>query len=172
MVKLVIPCKDYLASYIEAREEYTKNKVSTYRFSDPAACDIFEKFENYRLERNLPSNRVGEDKYWLVEEDTKYFIGEISIRHKLNDALMLRGGHIGYGVRFSEWNKGYGTLMLSLALKKAKELKLERVLITCNDDNYASAKVMEKNGFILADKVNVEEDGIMFLTRRYWKTLQ
>ena len=84
----------------------------------------------------------------------------------------MRGGHIGYGVRFSEWNKGYGTLMLSLALKKAKELKLERVLITCNDDNYASAKVMEKNGFTLADKVNVEEDGIMYLTRRYWKTLQ
>ncbi|MBQ5513914.1 MAG: uroporphyrinogen-III synthase, partial [Bacteroidales bacterium] len=27
------------------------------------------------------------------------------------NALAQRGGHIGYGVRYSEWNRGYGTKM-------------------------------------------------------------
>ena len=45
---------------------------------------------------------------------------KISIRHRLTDDLKRYGGHIGYDVRYSEWNKGYGTLMLRLALEKAK----------------------------------------------------
>lgn len=89
----------------------------------------------------------------------------------MNDALLQRGGHIGYGVRYSEWNRGYGTKMLALALEKAKELHISSVLITCNDDNIASARVMEKNGFVLKDKTVVSEDGSDLLTRRYWKTI-
>ena len=63
--------------------------------------------------------------------------------------------------------------MLQLALEIAKEMNLSRVLITCNDNNIASARVMEKNGFVLEDKVLVysEEDGKEILTRRYWKTI-
>ena len=70
---------------------------------------------------DLPENRVGQTNYWLVDDEKGYFIGEVGIRHKLNDALLKRGGHIGYGIRYSEWNKGYGTKMLELALEKAKE---------------------------------------------------
>ena len=84
---------------------------------------------------------------------------------------MQRGGHIGYGVRYSEWNKGYGTRMLALALERAKALGLSRVLITCNDDNLASARVMEKNGFTLEDTIPVTRDGETILTWRYWKTI-
>lgn len=118
-----------------------------------------------------PPNRVGEDKFWLVDEEKRYFIGEIAIRHQLNDALAQRGGHIGYGVRYSEWNRGYGTKMLALALEKAKEIHISPVLITCNDDNLASARVMEKNGFVLGDIIIVSADGEDHLTRRYWKTI-
>ena len=61
--------------------------------------------------------------------------------------------------------------MLALALEKAKERGISPVLITCNDDNLASARVMEKNGFTLEDKVIVFIDGEPVLTRRYWKTI-
>ena len=167
MIRLIIPTEEYLRSYIEAQEEYYKHHVTTYYFTDPTSCDIFEKFDNYRNERNLKPDRVGEDKFWLVDDEKAYFIGEIAVRHRLNEALLQRGGHIGYGVRYSEWNKGYGTRMLALALERAKELGIPRVLITCNDDNPASARVMEKNGFTLEDKVLVTRDGETILTRRY-----
>ena len=171
MIRLIIPTEEYLRSYIEAQEEYDKHHVTTYHFTDPASCDIFEKFDNYRNERDLKPDRVGEDKFWLVDDEKAYFIGEIAVRHRLNEALLQRGGHIGYGVRYSEWNKGYGTRMLALALERAKALGIPRVLITCNDDNPASARVMEKNGFTLEDKILVARDGEELLTRRYWKTI-
>ncbi len=171
MTKLIIPNEKYLASYTDARCEYAVHGISTYSFTDASSCDIFEKFDRYRAERDLPADRVGEDKYWLVDDEKTYFIGEIAIRHRLNDALLERGGHIGYGVRFSEWNRGYGTRMLSMALEKAKEMQLSRVLITCNDDNLASARVIEKNGFVLENRTIVIRDGQSLPTRRYWKEL-
>ncbi|MBR6051706.1 MAG: GNAT family N-acetyltransferase [Clostridia bacterium] len=85
--------------------------------------------------------------------------------------MAQRGGHIGYGVRYSEWNRGYGTKMLALALDKAKEMHISPVLITCNDDNLASARVIEKNGFTLENKIIVFKDGKDFLKRRYKKTI-
>ena len=90
---------------------------------------------------------------------------------RAGEALAQRGGHIGYGVRYSEWNHGYGTQMLAMALEKAKEMRISPVLITCNDDNIASARVMEKNGFTLRDKITVSRDGKDLLTRQYWKTI-
>ena len=171
MIKLIEPNEIYLQSYKEAYEEYVDNNVSTYSFTDTSSCDIFAKFDRYKNEYDLPPGRVGEDKYWLVDDEKTYFIGEVSIRHRLNDALAKRGGHIGYGVRYSEWNRGYGTKMLSMALEKAKEMQISPVLITCNDDNLASARVMEKNDFVLGDKILVSIDGEERLTRRYWKSV-
>jgi predicted acetyltransferase len=171
MIKLIVPNEDYLRSYIEAYDEYVENNVSTYSFTDASACDIFTRFDRYRNERELPPDRVGEDKLWLVDDEKCCFIGEIAVRHRLNDALAQRGGHIGYGVRYSEWNRGYGTKMLELALEKAKEMHISPVLITCNDDNLASARVMEKNGFVLGDIIIVSIDGEDRPTRRYWKTI-
>ncbi len=103
----------------------------------------------------------------MVDEEKNYFIGEVSIRHKLNDALTHCGGHIGYGVRFSEWNKGYGTTLLRLALQKAKERGLTQIMITCNDDNLGSAKVMENNGIVLQDRIENIVYGKTIVTRRY-----
>ena len=172
MITLIIPHEKYLKSYMEAYDEYQFMGVRTYAMTDARACNIFEKYDNYRHARNLKHDRVGADFYWLVDDEKDYFIGEITIRHTLTDALRLRGGHIGYCIRFSEWNKGYGTMMLRLGLEKARARGLEKVLITCNDDNYGSAKVMENNGFVLADKVACIVDSRPVLTRRYWKDIR
>ncbi len=170
MIRLIEPCETYLSSYTEACDEYMR-MGDACPFTDPRTCDLLAKFDKYRHERNLPANRVGSSYYWLVDDEQQRFLGEISIRHRLNDTLRRYGGHIGYGVRRSEWNKGYGTLMLSLALPHAKALGIDRALITCDDDNPGSARVMEKNGFILGDKVDNIVKGKAVLTRRYWKTL-
>ena len=171
MLKLIIPCEKYLASYAEACDEYASKGIEDYTFTDPRSVDVLRKFDDYHCERNLKPNRVGADFYWLVEEENSRFIGEITIRHRLNEALERIGGHIGYGVRVTEQGKGMGTLMLKLALDKAKEMGLTQVLITCDDDNIASFRVMEKNGCTLMDKVQNNINGRTVLTRRYVRTL-
>jgi predicted acetyltransferase len=77
------------------------------------------------------------------------------------------GGHIGYGIRPSARGRGLATWALRSALPHASELRLEKVLITCNDTNLASARVIEKAGGVLEDVRHTE----LGLTRRYWITL-
>ena len=171
MLHLIQPCSIYLPSYIAAYDEYVTHGINSYAFGDARTTDILAKFEDYRLERHLKPNRVGADYYWLVDDALHRFLGEITVRHRLTPDLEKYAGHIGYGVRYTEWGKGYGTLMLQLALEKAKAMGLEHVLGTCDDDNYGSARVMEKCGFALQDKIENIVDGQTVTTRRYWKTL-
>jgi predicted acetyltransferase len=44
---------------------------------------------------------------------------------------------------------GYGTAILTLALPAARALGLARVLVTCDEDNLASHKIIERNGGLL-----------------------
>lgn len=169
-MRLVYPNKKYLKSYNEAFQEYKENNVSTYSLEDPNQVDVVKKYYNYRNNINLKPGRVPQTTYWLV--DAGKFIGEISIRHYLNDALKTIGGHIGYGIRCSEWGKGFGTKILKLGLKKAKLMGLEKVLITCNDDNYGSAKVIENNGGVLENILEIENEGKTIRKRRYWIELK
>ena len=172
MIRLIEPCEEYLASYTEAFDEYEGYpRAAGNPFNDPRKVDLLAKYERYRRAIDLPAGYVGSSAYWLVDEESGRFLGELSIRHSLTERLLRYGGHIGYAVRLGEWNRGYGTLMLRLALPHAKALGITRCLITCDDDNHASARVMEKNGFTLGDKLPNSIDGRAILTRRYWKEL-
>lgn len=165
-MRLVYPSKKYLKSYQEAFEEYSQHNITTYAFDDVNQIDVVKKCYDYRNGLNLKPNRVAQTTYWLVDGDK--FIGEIGIRHTLNEFLLQYGGHIGYGVRYCCWGQGYGTKMLSLALKKAKRMGLSKVLVTCDSDNYASAKVIENNNGKLENIVDNVIDGKPVQTKRYW----
>jgi len=82
-------------------------------------------------------------------------IGATNIRHTLNDFLRREGGHIAYGIRPSRRKKGFGTILLGLALKKAKALGIDPVLLICDKDNPFSAAVIKKNGGILDSESEV-----------------
>lgn len=165
-MKLILPDPAYLEEYRKAVQEYEENNINDYGFSNPDEMDIFDKFLRYRTGKNLKPGRVKQTTYWLIDENQ--FVGEIGIRPVLNDVLLNYGGNIGYGIRCSKWGKGYGTKMLALALKEAKKMGLKRVLITCDDINYGSAKVIENNGGVLENIVENNIDGEIIHTRRYW----
>jgi predicted acetyltransferase len=55
-------------------------------------------------------------------------------------------------------------LMLSMALPIAKELEINKALITCDKNNAGSAKTIINNGGVLENEV-IEEGEI---TQRYW----
>ena len=86
---------------------------------------------------------------WWVDGDE--YVGRMSIRHELNDWLREVGGHIGYDVRRSRRREGHATAMLRAALAVARDLGIEQALLTCDDDNLASRKVIERNGGVLED---------------------
>jgi predicted acetyltransferase len=121
-----------------------------------------ETLNQFSEGRDLPEGMV-QDTFLLAEVDGE-IVGRISIRHALNDFLFNYGGHIGYMVRPGFRMKGYASEMLRQALLLAKNIGLAKVLITCNDDNIGSIKVIEKHGGVLEN--TVDENG--HLLRRYW----
>ncbi|OAB38358.1 GNAT family N-acetyltransferase [Paenibacillus glacialis] len=98
---------------------------------------------------NLESYLVPQTIYWLYIDG--YPSGYGKLRHYLNDKLLERGGHIGYVIRPSCRNKGYGILILRELLSKASEMKIENVLLTCDEVNMPSRKIIEANSGVLTE---------------------
>lgn len=97
--------------------------------------------------------------------DRGIIVGAANIRYQLNDWLQKVGGHVGYGVRRSERGKGYATTILKYALEELRNDFVEYALITCDEDNFGSAKVIERNGG-KEDKPYISES--QNVTKRYW----
>lgn len=128
----------------------------------------FEELKKRSCEDTVPKGLVPSSTYLGVREKDNYIVGMIDIRHYLNEYLTQVGGHIGYGVRKTERNKGYAKQMLKLALEKCKELKIKKVLITCDEDNIASEKVILSANAKLEDIRNVDGEN----KKRFWIDLQ
>ncbi len=113
--------------------------------------------------RALPDGWVPDSRFWLIDDDE--FVAKVDIRHRLTEALRLRGGHIGYAVRPTARRRGYGRTVLSLALRPCRDLGLRRILVTCDTTN-ESRRIIEANGGILEDIVEVRDRAVP--TMRYW----
>jgi predicted acetyltransferase len=104
---------------------------------------------------------------FLVADVEGALVGRVSIRHELNDYLARVGGHIGYGVRPRHRRRGFATEILRQALVVARAEGVEPVLVTCDEDNLASATVIERVGGSL-EGVSPGPNGVPM--RRYWIT--
>lgn len=102
--------------------------------------------------------------FFAYDRERDILVGAVDIRHSLNEALLLDGGHIGDGVRPSERRKGYATAMIALALDECRKLGIEKVLMVCNKENTGSAKSIQNNGGVLENEINVEGETV----QRYW----
>ncbi|NHC22245.1 GNAT family N-acetyltransferase [Nocardioides sp. IC4_145] len=127
-------------------------------------ADLLEQYERERLGLDLPEGRV--PAVFLVAEVDGALVGRTSIRFALNDWLAAYGGHVGYGVRPAHRRRGHATEMLRQSLVLARAGGVDRVLVTCDDDNIGSAAVIERCGGRLEDVV--EEPGARVRKRRYW----
>jgi predicted acetyltransferase len=93
----------------------------------------------------------------------------MSLRHSLDDPagfLRLAGGHIGYAVRPAHRRQGYATEILRQSLTLATGRGIDPALVTCDDNNVASAAVIERCGGVLDGIVTDPKTGAP--KRRYW----
>lgn len=163
--RLARPQERFKASYIEGVWEYISEKrtvswhpeILRRRFDE--YLRVLQQAESEPLAGMVPASR-----FWLISADNRY-LGDVDVRHHLNEALSRFGGHIGYKIRPSERRKGYGKLICRLGIQEARKLGIGDILITCDDDNIGSCKIIEANGGQLQDKIDNDR---AVLTRRYW----
>ncbi|MFO8013503.1 MAG: GNAT family N-acetyltransferase [Phycisphaerae bacterium] len=170
---LVEACEAHLEAYLDFVRAYLPAEDNAFmrrRFEqwlrDPPAA--LARARAFARGRNLPDGFVPETTYWLLR-DGRRVVARSSLRHRLTPHLEHEGGHIGYGVLPSERGKGYGTAVCRLTLERGRDMGLGRVLITCDADNAASARIIEKNGGVLEDeRLSVQTGKVK---RRYWVDL-
>jgi predicted acetyltransferase len=130
--------------------------------------DWQEKLRAYNSEETVPEGKVPATQFLSVNEENRV-VGMLDLRHRLNEFLMQRGGHIGYSVHPDFRRQGIATRQLALGLEEAKKRGLTRVLITCDQDNIGSARTIQKNGGVLENEVFDPYDKT--LVQRYWVEL-
>jgi len=168
-VKLVNPEKKHHEMVEDFIVEFFKYKSSFHGFDrlieTASYQDWLTYIEKQKNENQIEESRVAAESLFATSKEEDIIIGIVNIRYRLNEYLNNFGGHIGISIRPKYRNKGLGTEVLRLTLDRCKELNIEKVLITCNKSNQPSAKMIKKNGGVLAGEI-IEEDGNII--QRYW----
>lgn len=157
-------------------EESFKSAVAEFGNDVPPWEFAFEfnpdgDFSSYVIKVNNWSKGIGVPEgfvpnSYLVGVVNGRIIGRLSLRHTLNEFLRSYGGHIGYGVIPSQRGKGYATEMLRRALPICADLGIDQALVSCDVDNIASQKVIERNGGIFDSVTNLAD--LKVQKRLYW----
>jgi predicted acetyltransferase len=145
-------------------EEWKEHEVP----SSPSRLFSWESFEEFLQNINI-DREIGRlpwvpaSLFFLIEDQK--ILWAISIWYHTNHPNLIEWwSHISYGIRPNERWKWYAKEMLRLGLIEAKKIWINIICITCDDDNIASAKVIEANGWIF-ERFS-EKDGKKW--RRYW----
>ena len=171
-LELVFPTKEMKRDIEEYMQEFYDNGDKVAGIGGLDRIKDFDtwlnKIQKDILPQTIETGKVPATLYFSVRKADKRIVGNLQIRHRLNEKLLRYGGHIGDSVRPSERRKGYATEQIRLALLKCKELGIDRVLMDCDKNNIGSAKAIQNNGGILENEVYVEDE----LVQRYWISLK
>jgi predicted acetyltransferase len=168
-IDLVVPDAQLGDSYraLVAEFEAAGGKLVPFVLAFDASdlCAMLARLDDCARGIGLPDGFVPHSTFWLVEDGT-HVVGVSNIRHALTPSLLREGGHIGYGIRPSARGRGLGNEILRRSLRRAHELGIRDVLVTCAADNVASARVIRHSGGVLESQAFVpERDEIV---QRYW----
>lgn len=175
MPELVPPTALVHASFLAAMEEFAAEgraapgdqtmvgreiREHARRWADPAVFgDYVRWLRDQALEDSpRPAGYVPSTTLWWVSGAE--YLGRIAIRHRLTPYLRDYAGHIGYDIRRSARRRGHATAMLAAALPVVATLGIDPVLVTCDEDNVGSRKVIVANRGVLEDQRGIK--------LRYW----
>jgi predicted acetyltransferase len=163
-IVLIRPTVSLAGDFQRLAEEHLAHGDRRYENAAQDVPAFIQLCEVNEAGRNLQPGWVPQSTFWLVRNRER-ILGCSRLRHALTPFLSNEGGHIGYDIRPSERGKGYGSVLLRLTLHKARELGLTEVLVTADEVNVASWKVIERSGGRREEGRFMGTNGPL---RRYW----
>ncbi|MFZ6035928.1 MAG: GNAT family N-acetyltransferase [Patescibacteria group bacterium] len=159
MLRLEVIHERHRRAYLEAAKEFFDQPEPDADFFYELAHDDFtevvRRYHNRARGIDLPPAYAQEYKYLLMDGDV--VVGRGGIRPEPNDEHMRSHGHIGYVIRPSCRNRGYGTAALTLLLRRSAELGIREPIIVCKPDNHASLNIIKKMGGAFLDTVTLPD---------------
>lgn len=145
-LRLVQPAAEHKKAVLDFQKEFLD---SGERISGGVGLEKMDSYEKWLQHKYPPHYGQVDEAVFLAVNDENEVVGISDIRLQNNDFILMFAGQIGYSVRPSQRKKGYATEILRLTLKQAALLGFKEILITCNEPNIASSRVIEKNHGIL-----------------------
>lgn len=146
-IKLIKPNEHYKISFLNYIKEIKKSGSETYELYKDAEEDFklyIEKLKKIELGVGLPKGWVPSSSYWLIDSRCEV-LGVIRIRHRVDNDYLKTIGHIGYEIKMTRRKKGNGSQILKMGLLEARKLGITNILITCDEKNIGSVRIIEKN---------------------------
>ena len=169
MIDLILPTELNRADVLGFYDEFEKSGGTCIGFANHNDYDLWlQGMRNRKDAKNLPDGYVREN-FYLCYQDGE-MVGVFSLKFELTDFLLNFGGHVGYAVRPSRRCKGIATEILRTGLDYAKSFGFDRVLAVCDEDNYASEKVILRNGGVFENKLFDPDENVF--VKRYWIALR
>ena len=165
MLTFRLPTQENRADVLSFYQEIEKSGgecigIGNYRNYDQWLTGM----QNRHTGKNLPDGYVREN-FYLCYEGTD-LVGVFSLKFELTEFLLNYGGHIGYATRPSAQCRGLATQMLKQGLTIAEEFGFDRILCICDNDNYASEKVIRRNGGVLENELYDPDEDVV--VKRFW----
>lgn len=164
-ISLQVPDKALLGAYEAAlrggwspnttRDVAPEQLAAIARDADAFLAEIRGGPGRIRLPDGREVERIPGPTRWIFAEDRaeRPFIGSINLRWQEDgDGRPMMAlpehvlGHVGYTILPAYTGHGYATAALAAMLGVAHEAGLPEITITCDADNHASRRIIEKNG--------------------------
>lgn len=170
-IRLEEPTLEYEGQVMAYRQKFLERGDS---FDGCAGLQDTEDYRDWldfegRLSRKYGADYVPSTVRLAVKAEDGKLVGIIDLRRRLTPFLWCYGGNIGYSVLPEERKKGYAKEMLGLMLEHCREQGFQKVLVTCDKENPASARTILAGGGVLEneveDSVGLSKSGRI---QRYW----
>lgn len=159
---LVRPSLDWLPAYEHAlargwspdsTQDVSQTQLARLREDPERFLHELYNSPTIRLADGREVSRLPAHDFWISDGE---FCGRISFRFQpgIEDLPPTAMGHIGYTIVPWKRRLGYATQALRLILPVAHSEGFVRVLLTCDDDNVPSQKVILANGGVQAGKID------------------
>ncbi|EEF58282.1 GNAT family N-acetyltransferase [Pedosphaera parvula] len=152
---LSLPQPKYTDAFKRLVAEYRlageTERVTKYAAGETDFSAYLEFLASVAEGRTLPENCAPYHTFWMIQDED--ILGVARVRPKLDLEGERYHGHIGYDVLPSQRNKGYGTALLRMTLLEARHLGLNRVVLTCQETNLPSRRVLLKCGAQLIEVI-------------------
>ena len=166
---LIEPTLEGEISFYHMVNDYKNNGETGFpkyfNHSTDTFSDYLKTLAYFKEGVSLKPGHVRTTTYWLINNG-KEILGVIRFRNELTDQTNIDGGNIGYDVPPSKRNNGYATIMVKKLLDILKNREIEKVLVTCAEDNLHSIQVVLKNNGVFEDQRIAPLSGKIF--KRYW----